>query len=78
MLGLEGPSTRAIVEVLQRFKETLDQQRGRDPDELSLLQVAVGLSSYPLDGDTTRALILAAHERLEMAVERDPNALVWR
>ncbi len=78
VVGLEGRSTRAIVEVLQRFKEGLDRQRARDPDELSFLQVAAGLSSYPLDGDTTRALILAAHERLEMAVERDPNALVWR
>jgi hypothetical protein len=38
----------------------------------------VGLASYPLDGDTTRALILAAHERLETAVERDSDALVWR
>ena len=78
VLGLEGPSTRAIVEVVHRFKEELDQQRMRDPEELGFLHVAAGLSSYPLDGDTIRTLILAAHERLEVAIERDPNALVWR
>ncbi|MGB5696464.1 MAG: response regulator [Polyangiales bacterium] len=78
VVGLEGGSARAVVEVVRRLKEDLEAQRLRQPEELSFLHLAVGLSSYPLDGDTTRALILSAHERLETAVERDPDALVWR
>ena len=77
-VGFDGASARAVVEVVRRLQEDLDAQRVRQPDELSFLHVAVGLASYPLDGDTTRSLILAAHERLETAVERDPDALVWR
>jgi len=78
VVGLEGGSARAVVEVVRRLKEDLEAQKLRQPEELSFLHLAVGLSSYPLDGDTTRALILSAHERLETAVERDPDALVWR
>jgi DNA-binding response OmpR family regulator/GGDEF domain-containing protein/HPt (histidine-containing phosphotransfer) domain-containing protein len=76
--GFDGSSARAVVEVVRRLKEELDAQRTRQPEELASLHVAVGLASYPLDGDTGRSLILAAHERLETAVKRDPNALVWR
>jgi DNA-binding response OmpR family regulator/GGDEF domain-containing protein/HPt (histidine-containing phosphotransfer) domain-containing protein len=78
VVGLDGASARAVVEVVRRLQEELAVQRERRPDELSLLHVAVGLASYPLDGDTTRALILAAHERLETALERGPESLVWR
>jgi len=78
VVGFEGASARAVVEVVRRLQEELALQRQRRPDELSLLQVAVGLASYPLDGDTTRALILAAHERLETAIERGSDSLVWR
>jgi len=78
VVGFDGASARAVVEVVRRLQEDLDAQRTRQPEELSFLHVAVGLASYPLDGDTTRSLILAAHERLETAVERDPDALVWR
>jgi GGDEF domain-containing protein/HPt (histidine-containing phosphotransfer) domain-containing protein/ActR/RegA family two-component response regulator len=78
VVGFDGSSARAVVEVVRRLKEELDAQRTRHPEELSFLHVAVGLASYPLDGDTARSLILAAHERLETAVERDPDALVWR
>ncbi len=78
VVGFDGASARAVVEVVRRLQEELAVQRQRRPDELSLLQVAVGLASYPLDGDTTRALILAAHERLETAIERGPDALIWR
>jgi DNA-binding response OmpR family regulator/GGDEF domain-containing protein/HPt (histidine-containing phosphotransfer) domain-containing protein len=78
VVGFDGSSARAVVEVVRRLKDELEAQRARQPEELSLLHVAAGLASYPLDGDTTRSLILAAHERLEIAVERDPNALVWR
>jgi len=78
VVGFDGSSTRAVVEVVRRLKEELDAQRTRQPEELSFLHVAVGLASYPLDGDTARSLILAAHERLEAAVERDLDALVWR
>ena len=78
VVGFDGNSARAVVEVVRRLQEELDAQRARQPEELSFLHVAVGLASYPLDGDTARSLILAAHERLETAVERDPDALVWR
>ena len=78
VVGFDGSSARAVLEVVRRLKEELDAQRTRHPEELSFLHVAVGLASYPLDGDTARSLILAAHERLETAVERDPDALVWR
>jgi DNA-binding response OmpR family regulator/GGDEF domain-containing protein/HPt (histidine-containing phosphotransfer) domain-containing protein len=77
-VGFDGTSARAVVEVVRRLQEELDAQRARQPEDLSFLHVAVGLASYPLDGDTARSLILAAHERLETAVERDPDALVWR
>ncbi len=76
--GFDGSSARAVVDVIRRLQEDLDAQRTRQPEELSFLHFVVGLSSYPLDGDTSRALILAAHERLEAALERDPDALVWR
>ena len=76
--GFDGSSARAVVEVVRRLQEDLDAQRTRDPEELSFLHVAVGLASYPLDGDTSRSLILASHERLETAVERGPDGLVWR
>ncbi|MDH3624372.1 MAG: response regulator [Myxococcales bacterium] len=78
VVGFEGASARAVVEVVRRLQEELAVHRQRRPDELSLLQVAIGLASYPLDGDTTRALILAAHERLETAIERGSESLVWR
>jgi len=78
VVGFDGASARAVVEVVRRLQEEIAVQRHRRPDELSLLQVAAGLASYPLDGDTTRALILAAHERLETAIERGPDSLVWR
>jgi DNA-binding response OmpR family regulator/GGDEF domain-containing protein/HPt (histidine-containing phosphotransfer) domain-containing protein len=78
VVGFDGTSARAVVEVVRRLQEELDAQRARQPEDLSFLHVAVGLASYPLDGDTARSLILAAHERLETAVERDPDALVWR
>ena len=78
VVGFDGSSTRAVVEVVRRLQEDVDTQRTRQPEELSFLHIAVGLSSYPLDGDTSRSLILAAHERLETAVKRDPDALVWR
>ena len=78
VVGFDGSSARSVVEVLRRLKEDLDAQRSRQPEELSFLHVAIGLASYPLDGDSSRSLILAAHERLETAVERDPDAMVWR
>jgi diguanylate cyclase (GGDEF)-like protein len=78
VVGFEASSTRAVVEVVRRLKDELDAQRARQAEDLTFLHMAVGLSSYPLDGDTSRALILAAHERLETAAERDPDALVWR
>lgn len=78
VVGLEGTSARAVVEVLRRLQEEIGARRVRDPEELAFLHAAIGLSSYPLDGDTIRSLILAAHERLEAAVDRDADALVWR
>ena len=78
VVGFDGSSARAVVEVVRRLVEELDAQRERQPDELAFLDIAVGLASYPLDGDTTRSLILAAHERLETAVERGAGSLVWR
>ncbi|MEM7435119.1 MAG: diguanylate cyclase, partial [Myxococcota bacterium] len=78
VVGLDGSSARAVVEVARRLVEELAAQREREPEELAFLDVAVGLASYPLDGDTTRALVLAAHERLEAALERGPGSLVWR
>ena len=78
VVGFDGASARAVVEVVRRLQEDLDTQRTRNPDELVFLHMAVGLASYPLDGDTSRSLILAAHERLETGVEREPDALVWR
>jgi diguanylate cyclase (GGDEF)-like protein len=78
VVGFDGASARAVVEVVRRLQEDLDTQRTRNPDELVFLHMAVGLASYPLDGDTSRSLILAAHERLETGVAREPDALVWR
>jgi diguanylate cyclase (GGDEF)-like protein len=78
VVGFDGASARAVVEVVRRLQEDLDAQRTRQPEELSFLHASLGLASYPLDGDTTRSLILAAHERLETALGRDPDALVWR
>ena len=78
VVGFDGSSARAVVEVVRRLQEDLDTQRTRQPEDLSFLHASVGLASYPLDGDTARALILAAHERLERAVERAPDTLVWR
>ncbi len=78
VVGFDGSSARAVVEVIRRFKAELEAQRVREPDELASLHAAIGLSSYPLDGDTTRSLILTAHERLETALERGADALVWR
>jgi diguanylate cyclase (GGDEF)-like protein len=78
VVGFDGSSARAVVEVIRRFQDELELQRVRQPEELTFLRVAIGLASYPLDGDTTRSLILNAHERLEAAVERGPDSLVWR
>ncbi|MEM9730741.1 MAG: response regulator [Myxococcota bacterium] len=78
VVGFDGKSARAVVEVVRRLIEELAAQREREPDELAFLDLAVGLASYPLDGDTTRALILASHERLETALERGGGSLVWR
>lgn len=78
VVGFDGSSARAVVEVIRRLQEELDTQRLRDPDELGDLRIAIGLASYPLDGDTTRALVLCAHERLETAIGRGPDSLVWR
>jgi diguanylate cyclase (GGDEF)-like protein len=78
VVGFDGSSARAVVEVVRRLQDELEAQRLQRPEELSFLHAAVGLSSYPLDGDTTRSLILAAHERLKTAVERGEDALVWR
>jgi len=78
VVGFDGSSARAVVEVVRRLQDELEAQRLQRPEELSFLHAAIGLSSYPLDGDTTRSLILAAHERLKTAVERGEDALVWR
>lgn len=78
VVGFDGASARSVVEVVRRLQSDLDARRTRQPEELCFLHMAVGLASYPLDGDTSRSLILAAHERLEVAVERDPDGLVWR
>lgn len=78
VVGFDGKSARAVVEVVRRLMEEVTAQREREPEELAFLDLAVGLASYPLDGDTTRALILAAHERVESALERGGGSLVWR
>ncbi len=78
VVGFDGTSTRAVVEVVRRLLEEIDSQRERQPDELAMLSCAVGLASYPLDGDTVRSLILSAHERLETAIKEGPDALIWR
>lgn len=78
LVGLEGPSARAVVEVVRRLQLEVRAQRSRDPDHLAPLHCAVGLASYPLDGDTVRGLVLSAHERLHIALDRDPDGLVWR
>ncbi len=78
VVGFDGSSARAVVEVVRRLQDELAAQRQRDSEELSFLHAAVGLASYPLDGDTTRSLLLSAHERMETAVERGDDALVWR
>ena len=78
VVGFDGSSARAVVDVVRRLLEELAAHRERQPDELSSLNIAVGLACYPLDGDTNRALILAARERLETALEQGPDSLVWR
>jgi diguanylate cyclase (GGDEF)-like protein len=77
-IGFDGSSARAVVEVVRRLQDEVAAQRAREPDELAYLQASIGLSSYPLDGDTARSLILTAYERLETAIERGPDSLVWR
>jgi GGDEF domain-containing protein len=78
VVGLDGENAEAIVEVIRRLQSDLEARRLREPEQLSYLHMAAGMASYPLDGDTSRALILAAHGRLETAVERGPDGLVWR
>ncbi len=78
VVGFDGSSARAVVDVIRRLQDDLSARRSRDPDRLAFLHAAIGLASYPLDGDATRSLILAAHERLQTAVERGGDALVWR
>jgi DNA-binding response OmpR family regulator/HPt (histidine-containing phosphotransfer) domain-containing protein/GGDEF domain-containing protein len=78
VVGFDGSSARAVVEVIRRLQDELGAQRERHPDDLAFLHAAVGLASYPLDGDTARALVFAGHERLQEAVERGHDALVWR
>ena len=76
-----GSTARALGPWSRSFggcKKTSMRSAPGNPRSSSFLHVAVGLSSYPLDGDTSRSLILAAHERLETAVERGPDTLVWR
>lgn len=78
VVGLDGANAEAIVEVIRRLQSDIEAHRTREPEQLSYLHMAAGMASYPLDGDTSRALILAAHERLGTAVERSPDGLVWR
>ena len=78
VVGFDGSSARAVVEVVRRLQDELESQRAREPEKLAFLRTAIGLASYPLDGDNTRSLILAAHERLETAIERGPDSMVWR
>ena len=78
VVGFDGSSARAVVEVIRRLQDELESQRAREPEELSFLRTAIGLASYPLDGDTTRSLVLTAHERVGTALERGPDSLVWR
>ncbi len=78
VIGFDGSSARAVVEVVRRLQDEIAAQRRREPEALEYLYASVGLSSYPLDGDTTRSLILTAHERMESAIERGPDSLVWR
>lgn len=78
VVGLDGSSARTVVDVIRRLQDDLNAQRSRDAEGLAFLHAAIGLASYPLDGDTTRSLILAAHERVRVAVERGEDALVWR
>ena len=51
VVGFDGSSARAVVEVVRRLQEDLDAQRIRQPEELSFLHMALGLASYPLDGE---------------------------
>ena len=78
VVGFDGSSARAVVEVVRRLQDELESQRAREPEKLAFLRTAIGLASYPLDGDNTRSLILAAHERLDTAIERGPDSMVWR
>jgi len=78
VVGLDGANARAIVEVIRRLQADLEARRIREPEQLQYLHMAAGIASYPLEGDTVRALILAAHERLETAAEQGPDGLVWR
>lgn len=78
VVGFDGSSARAVVEVVRRLQDELEAQRRGDPDDLRFLHAAIGLASYPLDGDTTRSLVLTAHGRMETAVERGEDQLVWR
>lgn len=78
VVGFDGSSARAVVEVIRRLQDDLAAHRLREPEALSLLHAAIGLSSYPLDGDTVRSLVLVAHERLDSAIGLGPDSLVWR
>ena len=78
VVGFDGSSARAVVAVVGRLQKALEIERRREQSELSELHVAAGLAAYPLDGDTTRALVLSAQERVAMAVKRGPDGLVWR
>ena len=78
VVGLGGSSAGAVVAVVQRLQNALELERRREQSLLSELHVAAGVAAYPLDGDTTRALVLSAQERLVMAVKQGPDGLVWR
>lgn len=77
VVGFDGSSARAVVTVVQRLQVELESEHAR-LEGLAGPHIAVGLAAYPLDGDTHRALVHIAHERLEAAVEQGPGSLIWR
>ncbi len=78
VVGFDGSSARAVVTVVQRLQAELESEHARHEGGSNGPHIAVGLAAYPLDGDTHRALVHVAHERLEAAVEQGPGSLIWR
>lgn len=71
VIGFDGPDTPTLMNVMKRLQaEAAEHSARRGHVELNS-SIAVGLATYPLDGDSTRELLAAADQRAKRALDRD-------